>query len=154
VISWFAPTLVAGGPAPDFALSDADGRTVRLSDFRGRHVVLVFYPGDDTPVCTRQLCEFRDHWEELQRKNVAVLGINPWSRERKAKFARKYSFPFPLLRDPGQRAAARYHANGPRVRRTVYVVGPDGAIRYAQRGKPSFEDVLAAVDLSASRSGA
>lgn len=142
--SWFAPLLSPGTPAPDFELRDQDGNSVRLSDLRGSNVVLVFYPGDDTPTCTRQLCEFRDRWDAAREKNTAVLGISPWSAERKAKFRAKFDFPFPLLSDPGQRVAALYNTKGLWVRRTVYLVGPDGVIRYAQRGKPAPDEVLAA----------
>jgi peroxiredoxin Q/BCP len=108
--------------------------------------VLVFYPGDDTPVCTRQLCEFRDGWKELERANIAVLGINPGSERRKARFRAKYGFPFPLLSDPGQRTGATYNTKGLWARRTVYLVGPDGVIRYARRGKPALEEIVAAAN--------
>ena len=144
IASWFAPILDPGTPAPDFELRDQDGNIVRLLGLRGSNVVLVFYPGDDTPTCTRQLCEFRDHWDAARQKNAVVLGINPWSEKSKAKFRSKYNFPFPLLADPGQRVAARYRAKGPWVRRTVYLIGPDGVIRYARRGKPAADEVLAA----------
>jgi peroxiredoxin Q/BCP len=144
-MSWFAPLLGPGTLAPDFELRDQDGNPVRLSRFRGSHVVLVFYPGDDTPTCTRQLCEFRDHWAEAQKKNATVFGVNPWSAERKSRFRAKHQFPFPLLSDPGQRVAALYNTNGLWVRRTVYLIGPDGVIRYAKRGKPAPHEVLAAV---------
>jgi peroxiredoxin Q/BCP len=145
-MSWFSAPLPPGTPAPDFELCDDSGNTVRLSSLRGRHIVLVFYPGDSTPVCTTQLCEFRDRWEELQRRNIAVLGVNPWSATSKAKFRAKHNFPFPLLSDPGQRVGALYNTNGPWVRRTVYLIGPDGVIRYGRRGKPSPEEVVAAAD--------
>ena len=97
---WFAPLLEPGTSAPDFELHDQDGKPVRLSALRGANVVLVFYPGDDTPTCTRQLCEFRDRWDAAREKNATVLGISPWSAERKAKFRAKHAFPFPLLAVP------------------------------------------------------
>jgi peroxiredoxin Q/BCP len=144
MLGWFAPLLEPGTPAPDFELRDAAGEPMRLSRLRGSNIVLIFYPGDDTPTCTRQLCEFRDRWAEARTRNVLVLGINPWSAARKAKFGEKFRFPFPLLSDPGQRVGALYNTKGPWVRRTVYLIGPDGAIRYARRGKPAVEEVLAA----------
>jgi len=145
MLDWlFSVPLAVGTAAPDFSLPDAAGNPVSLSDFRGRNVVLVFYPGDDTPVCRRQLCEFRDNWKEAEARAVQVLGINPQSSGSHARFGEKYSFPFPLLVDAGQNVAARYHAAGLLVRRTVYLIGPDGVIRYARRGKPPVQEVLAA----------
>ncbi len=117
---------------------------MRLSGLRGTNVVLVFYPGDDTPTCTRQLCELRDRWADAQARNVTVLGLNPWSVASKAKFGAKHHLPFPLLSDPGQRVGALYNTKGLWARRTVYVIDPDGVIRYSRRGKPSPEEVLAA----------
>jgi thioredoxin-dependent peroxiredoxin len=145
MLSWlFSDPLPPGTPAPDFSAPDDAGRTVSLAKLRGRNVVLVFYPGDDTPTCTKQLCEFRDRWEDAKSHNVAVFGVNPWSREKHEKFRRKFSFPFPLLVDAGQKVAELYRANGLFIKRTVYLIGPDGVIRYAKRGKPSPEEVLSA----------
>ena len=73
----FSEPLPVGTPAPDFELPDESGRGVRLSSLRGKNVVLVFYPGDDTPTCTKQLCEFRDDWEQLRVRNIEVFGVNP-----------------------------------------------------------------------------
>jgi len=140
----FPDLLPVGTPAPDFSLLDERGREVKLSGLRGRSVVLIFYPGDDTPVCRRQLCEFRDRWDEARARGVQVLGINPRGAASHKRFREKFRFPFPLLVDHGQKVAALYHASGLFVRRTVYLVGPDGAIRYARRGKPEAEEVLAA----------
>jgi peroxiredoxin Q/BCP len=129
-------------PAPDF--TDDAGRSVSLSALRGRNVVLVFYPGDDTPGCTKQLCDLRDHWEQARSRNVEVFGVNPAGAEKHERFRRKFSFPFPLVADRGQRIAKLYHANGLIIKRTVYVIGPDGVIRFARRGMPSPSEVLAA----------
>ncbi len=143
MLGWlFSDPLPVGTEAPDFTIEDDTGKTVRLSDFRGRDVVLVFYPGDDTPVCTRQLCDFRDGWSDAKSRGVAVFGVNPWSRESHRKFRKKFNFPFPLLVDTGQRVAALYRANGPWIKRTVYRIGPDGVIRFARRGVPSPQEVL------------
>jgi peroxiredoxin Q/BCP len=116
---------------------------VTLSALRGSTVVLVFYPGDDTPGCTKQLCQFRDHWSEARARGVEVFGVNPQNARSHGKFRQKFRFPFPLLVDQGQKVAALYHANGPIVKRTVYRIGPDGIIGFARRGMPSPEEALA-----------
>jgi peroxiredoxin Q/BCP len=141
----FSEPLPVGVPAPDFELPDESGRGVRLSSLRGKNVVLVFYPGDDTPTCTKQLCEFRDDWEQLRGRNIEVFAVNPRGAASHSRFRQKFRFPFPLLVDRGQRVAALYHADaGILVKRTVYLIGPDGTIRYGKRGKPSPEEVMAA----------
>jgi peroxiredoxin Q/BCP len=141
----FAELLTIGTPAPEFSLADHDGNPVKLSSLRGRNVVLVFYPADDTTVCTRQLCEFRDRWPLVEQKNTLVFGVNPAKVATHAKFRDHHKFPFPILSDPGQRTGAAYRARGLFVpRRTVYLIGPDGVIRYARRGEPEPEEVLAA----------
>jgi thioredoxin-dependent peroxiredoxin len=145
MFSWlFSDPLAAGTPAPDFTLSDDSGRSVTLSKLRGKNVVLVFYPGDDTPGCTKQLCQFRDDWAEARKRGVEVFGVNPQSAQKHQKFRNKFSFPFPLLVDQGQKVAALYKANGLIVKRTVYLIGPDGQIRFARRGMPNPTEVLAA----------
>ncbi|MCS6953136.1 MAG: peroxiredoxin [Bryobacterales bacterium] len=141
---WLANVLPPGTTAPEFSLPDETGRWVRLSALRGRSVVLVFYPGDETPGCRAQLCEFRDKWAQLASRGMVVFGINPQSAASHARFRQKHGFPFPLLVDRGQQVARRYHADGPIVRRTVYVIGPDGVIRYARRGRPPVEELLQA----------
>lgn len=144
VVSWlFGKPLPVGSVAPDFCLPDETGRPVRLRDFQAKkNVVLVFYPGDDTPLCRRQLLEFSQSWELVQTHDAVVLAINPQSPESHQQFRCKYDFPFPLLVDAGQQVARLYHAHGPIVRRTVYLVGKSGIIRYACRGKPKPSDVL------------
>ncbi|MCC6366361.1 MAG: peroxiredoxin [Bryobacterales bacterium] len=144
MLSWlFSNPLPAGSPAPPFDLPDEEGHTVSLASLRGKNVVLVWYPGDDTTVCRKQLCEFRDNWSAAAAKNTVVYGINPQGAESHAKFRRKFDLPFPLLVDKGQKVGALYHTNGLIVKRTVYLIGPDGVIRYARRGKPSPAEVLA-----------
>jgi thioredoxin-dependent peroxiredoxin len=142
--SLFGGPLPVGAEAPDFSLPDQDGNTIRLSDFRGTNVVLVFYPGDDTPTCTTQLCEFRDAWADAKKRKTTVFGVNPWSEGSHSKFRAKYKLPFPLLVDKGQRVGSLYRTHSLMVRRTVYLIGPDGRIRYAERGKPDPAVVLAA----------
>jgi thioredoxin-dependent peroxiredoxin len=142
---WFTPPLLPGSLAPEFSALDQDGNRVTLSALRGKNVVLVFYPADDTSVCTKQLCEFRDHWVQTQAANAVVFGVNPASSVAHEKFREKYKFPFPLLVDTGQKIAKLYQADGWFMpQRTVYLIGPDGNVRYARRGKPSPNEVLAA----------
>jgi peroxiredoxin Q/BCP len=145
MFAWlFSDPLPTGSTAPDFTLPKHDGGAMTLSKLRGSNVVLVFYPGDDTPVCRKQLCEFRDQWSEARKHNAQVFGVNPANAASHSKFQEKYHLPFPLLVDAGQKVAAFYHANGLFVKRTVYLIGPDGAIRYGKRGKPDPGEVLAA----------
>jgi peroxiredoxin Q/BCP len=94
--------------APDFALQDQDGATVRLSDFRGKKVVLYFYPRDNTPGCTRQACAFAASYEGFKEKNVVVIGVSKDSTASHRKFADKYDLPFILLADPELQAIQAY----------------------------------------------
>ena len=141
----FSSPLAVGTSAPDFSVPDQDGNRVTLSAHRDQNVILVFYPADDTSVCTRQLCEFRDNWAAMTAKNAVVFGVNPARSRAHQKFREKHQFPFPLLIDEGQKIAKRYQAGGwLGPKRTVYLIGTDGTIRYARRGKPSPAEVLAA----------
>ena len=145
MFSWLPrDPLPVGHKAPDFTLRSETGKKVRLSALRGKNVVLVFYPGDDTLICRRQLCEFRDAWTDLRGQNTLVFGINPQSAESHREFSARNRFPFPLLVDEGQKVAALYNSDGGWVNRTVYLIGPDGLIRYVRRGMPRPEEVLAA----------
>jgi peroxiredoxin Q/BCP len=142
-MSWlFSDPLTAGTKAPDFTLPDELGHTVTLSKLRGKRVVLVFYPGDDTPGCTKQLCEFRDSWKDVTSAGVEVFGVNPQAATKHEKFKTKYHFPFPLLVDSGQKVAALYNANGLIVKRTVYGIDREGVIRFSRRGKPTPAEVI------------
>ena len=145
-MSWlFSDPLPTGSDAPRFTLSDQSGTAVSLEALRGKNVVLVFYPADETPTCTTQLCEFRDHWPDVQKKNAVVFGINPGSAEKHRKFRKSRAFPFPLIVDEGQKIAELYHSDAWFVpKRTVYLIGPDGKVKYAKRGKPDPLEVLGA----------
>jgi peroxiredoxin Q/BCP len=146
MLEWlFSDPLPVGTPAPGFTLPDQDGNPVSLESMRGKNVVLVFYPLDDSMVCTIQLGEFRDEWEDVKKHNAVVFGLNSDPGARHLSFKEKQRLPFPLLVDEGQKVARLYNANRPVVvKRTVYLIGPDGVIRYAKRGKPSPQEVLAA----------
>lgn len=136
-----------GDLAPDFAATTHEGKPVRLSDFRDkRNVVLVFYPGDSTPVCTSQLCAFRDSWEALQHADAALFGINPFGAESHARFVNQHQFPFPLIVDKGSEIAKAYGRSalfGMLIKRAVYVIDKTGRIAYAQSGNPPPSEILA-----------
>jgi peroxiredoxin Q/BCP len=133
-----ATKIVEGRKAPDFALNDAAGKRVSLADFKGKHVVVYFYPKDDTPGCTKEACGFRDHWKELQKAGVVVLGVSPDSGASHAKFAAKYKLNFPLLSDPDRKVMTAWGAYGDKmmygkktkgvIRSSVWI-GPDGVVR-------------------------
>jgi peroxiredoxin Q/BCP len=147
MFSWlFSDPLPVGHDAPDFSLRDQDGSRVSLAALKGSNVVLVFYPADETTLCTRQLCEFRDNWALAQSKDAVVFGINPANEAKHARFRANHRFPFALLADPGQRVGADYRAKGLVVKRTVYLIGRSGKIRFSKRGKPIPEEVLAAAE--------
>jgi peroxiredoxin Q/BCP len=127
-----------GETAPDFTVSADDGGQVRLSDFRGKPVVLYFYPKDDTPGCTREACAFRDRTPELQAKGAVVLGISPDDVASHGKFRDKYSLNFPLLADIGHAVAERYGAwreknmygkTSMGIQRSTFLIGGDGKVR-------------------------
>ena len=144
MLGWlFSDPLMVGSDAPDFTLPDDAGHLVSLSSMRGKNVLLVFYPGDNTPGCTKQLCQLRDDWDRLRSTGVAVFGVNPQSAGSHTSFRQKQRLPFPLLVDKGQKVAELYHANGLFVKRTVYLIGPDGKIRFGRRGMPTPDQVLA-----------
>jgi thioredoxin-dependent peroxiredoxin len=147
MLSWlFSEPLAVGEAAPNFTLRDQDGHEVSLAALRGKNVVLVFYPADETTLCTRQLCEYRDNWALAQSKDALVFGVNPGIEAKHARFRANHSFPFPLLADPGQRVGASYGTKGLIVKRTVYLIGKSGKIRYSKRGKPDPEEVLGAAE--------
>ncbi len=133
--------LAAGDEAPDFTLTAADGSSVSLSDFRGRHVVVYFYPAAMTPGCTTQACDFRDSLASLQGAGYAVVGISPDQPEKLATFAERDSLTFPLLSDPDRRVLEAWGAWGEKtmygkkvtgVIRSTVVVDPEGVVELAR----------------------
>jgi peroxiredoxin Q/BCP len=135
-----------GSEAPLFVLKDQEGTTVTLKDFRGKkNVVLVFYPGDQTPGCTKQLCAIRDDFEDFKSADTVVFGVNPASAESHKKFIEKQKYPFPLLVDEKSELAKAYNAKGLLfTKRTVYGIDKEGKIAFAQRGMPADTEILAA----------
>ncbi len=139
--------LSVGTQAPDFTLLTEKGNAVHLTDLRGKNaVVLVFYPGDQTPGCTKQLCSIRDDFSKFEQKGAIVFGVNPGDKKSHTAFIEKQKYQFSLLVDNGQKVATLYGANGLMVHRTVYVIDKMGIIAFAQRGTPTDADILAAID--------
>ncbi len=140
--------IPVGSRAPDFTAEDHLGRTVSLAELRAAgKVVLVFYPADFTPGCTRQLCSIRDDWSAFTRRGAAVLGVNPAGRGKHADFAAEHRFPFPLIVDTGSTIAAAYGAAGTVfTQRTVYVLDSDGTVLLAERGMVPHDRIFAACD--------
>jgi peroxiredoxin Q/BCP len=140
--------LPVGAEAPEFDAPTTDGGRVVLADFRGKKsVLLMFYPKDDTPGCTRQMCTARDEREDYEAAGVRRFGVNPGNIESHRKFADKYMLNFPLIVDEGSRIAAAYGVlkeNGG-VSRATYLIGPDGRIAYAAAGAHGADEVLGAV---------
>jgi peroxiredoxin Q/BCP len=140
--------LAIGEDAPEFRVRASNGGDMALAAFRGtKNVVLVFYPGDNTPVCTAQLCGFRDSWDALKSADTVVFGVNPASEVKHGAFVAKHRFPFPLLVDSGSEIAAQYGCRAlfGIVKRTVYVIDKAGKIVYAKRGNPAPSEVLTSV---------
>jgi peroxiredoxin Q/BCP len=126
--------IAVGDQAPDFELSGTGGYEFRLADHRGRWVVLAFYPGDFTPVCTRQFCSYRDAADRLDELDAEVVGISPQSIDSHERFRAKHRLTVPLLADPERRVIRAYGVLGPAgmVRRSIFIVDPDGIVRYRQ----------------------
>jgi peroxiredoxin Q/BCP len=120
-----------GDPAPDFELPGTGGKTYRLSDYRGRKVILAFYPGDFTAVCTKQFCSYRDQSERLDKLGADVLGISPQSVESHERFTEEKRLNVPLLADKDKSVAKAYGVlAGPMVRRAIFVIDEQGIIRH------------------------
>jgi len=140
-----------GTPAPDFELTSDTGERVKLSDFRGKPVVLYFYPKDDTPGCTRQACGIRDAWSEFQRAGAEVFGISADTQASHERFKSKYSLPFTLLADPEHKlgepyGVAREGKNS--YERSTFVIDANGNVaRVLRRVNPDrhADEVLAAL---------
>ena len=139
--------LSVGEEAPAFSLMDQAGNLVTSGEFRGKkNVVLVFYPGDNTPGCMKQLCAIRDQFELFTADDTVVFGVNPQDAESHKRFINKHNFPFPLLVDREKRVISAYACKGLLMtKRTVYAINKDGIIVFAKRGTPSNEDVLKAL---------
>jgi peroxiredoxin Q/BCP len=124
-----------GDQAPEFSLPGTGGRSYALSEFRGQPVVLVFYPGDDSPVCTRQLTSYNGDLARFEALDAQVLAVSPQSVDSHEEFRARHGFGFPLLADVDKQVAGLYGTLGPLgfARRSVFVVDADGIVRYAHR---------------------
>jgi peroxiredoxin Q/BCP len=132
--------ISAGIPAPDFELPDETGTPRKISDYRGKNVVLYFYPKDDTPGCTREACNFRDDYSAYEKAGVVILGVSPDDVKSHAKFKKKFQLPFPLLADEGHKVCDLYGVWGPKkfmgreydgVLRTTFLIDDEGRIARA-----------------------
>jgi thioredoxin-dependent peroxiredoxin len=144
-----------GEPAPEFSVTTDAGEQVSLSDFRGKPVVLYFYPKDDTPGCTTQACGIRDAYGEFEKAGTVVLGISPDSEKKHVQFKEKYDLPFTLLADPEHEVAERYGVWAEKryrgrtylgVNRTTFLIAPDGTVAKVMHDvdpKAHADDVLA-----------
>jgi len=150
--------ISAGGQAPDFTLPDDEGRMHTLSDYRGKPMVLYFYPKDNTSGCTKEACGFRDNYSAYQDAGVTILGVSPDSSKSHANFRAKYELPFTLLADPDREVLKMYGAWGLKklygreyegVLRTTFLIGKDGNIlKVFEKVKPANHsaEILAALE--------
>lgn len=142
-----------GEIAPDFTLKDGDGNNWKLSEQHGKIIVLLFYPGDNTPVCTKQMCSVRDRWADYRETGAEIIGVSTDSVESHKNFNAKYNFPFPLLADENGDVIEKYAVKSwlpGRAARAVVVIDKNGKIAYHKVQpislmKPSDEEVLAAI---------
>jgi len=149
--------ISANLPAPDFSLQDENGKVHHLADYRGKTVVLYFYPKDDTPGCTTEACSFRDDYSAYEQAGAVILGVSPDNAQSHTKFKNKYKLPFTLLADVGHKVCEAYGAWGRKksmgreydgVLRTTFVIGSDGVIKKVfENVKPDghSSEVLSAV---------
>lgn len=142
-----------GAAAPDFTLKDGNGDDWHLADNRGKVVVLLFYPGDETPICTRQMCSVRDRWEDYAATGAEVVGVSTDSVESHKKFAEHHELPLRLLSDAAGEVASLYGAHSlipGKVARSVFVIDASGVIRYRDVRplglfRPKDDEVIAAI---------
>ena len=132
-----ATTLIEGQPAPGFTVQTDKGETVALKDYAGKHVVLYFYPKDDTPGCTVEACNFRDNFSVIEQEGAVVLGISLDSVDSHQKFRDKFELPFTLLADPEHTVSDAYGVYGKKdfrgheymgIDRATFIIGPDGTL--------------------------
>jgi peroxiredoxin Q/BCP len=124
--------LRVGQSAPDFRLEGTGSRTYSLSDYAGKTLILAFYPGDFTPVCTKQFCSYREDGDRIESLGVEMVGISPQSVESHERFAEQHGLMVPLLSDPGKRVARAYGVVGPGgfIRRSIFLIDGEGTVRY------------------------
>jgi len=136
--------------APNFTLPDSEGREVSLSDYKGKKVLIVFYPGDETMVCTKQLCSYSSGFEEFQKLGIEIIGINMDSIESHKKFKDKYKLAFPLLSDENGEVSQKYNAKGLLgIKRSTYLLDESQTIIFENEVLPVFykdkDDIMGAI---------
>ena len=136
--------------APNFTLPDSEGREVPISDYKGKKVLIVFYPGDETMVCTKQLCSYSSGFEEFQKLGIEIIGINMDSIESHKKFKDKYKLAFPLLSDKTGEVCEKYNAKGLLgVKRSTYLLDESQTIIFENEVLPVFykdkDDIMGAI---------
>lgn len=153
--------ISAGIPAPDFTLLDDTGTPRKLSDYRGKNVVLYFYPKDDTPGCTKEACNFRDDYSAYEKAGVIILGVSPDSVQSHVKFKKKFGLQFPLLADAEHKVCDLYGVWGPKkfmgkeyegVLRTTFLIDENGTIaKVYENVRPAEHsaELLSALDVAA-----
>jgi len=147
------PVAQVGMPAPDFKLSDGDGHEWQLSQQLGKTVVLLFYPGDETPICTRQMCSLRNRWTDYAATGAEIVGISTDSGDSHKKFSAHHSLPLRLLSDQGRKVTDAYGARSlipGKVARSVFVIDANGIIRHRDVRplglfRPKDDEVIAAI---------
>ena len=131
-------TLKAGDKVPEFTATDQDGNTVSLSDFKGKKLVVFFYPRANTPGCTAEACNLRDHYSELQEAGYALLGVSADSQKKQANFRNKFDFPFPLLADEDRAVIETFGVWGPKkfmgrefdgIHRKTFLIDENGVVQ-------------------------
>lgn len=140
--------LPVGSKAPDFAdVIATGGRTISLGQFKGKYLIMVFYPKDQTPGCTRQLCALRDDAGMFAGLDTEIIGVNPDSLDSHERFAQKQNYPFPILVDESACIARDYGALKPEggIQRTVYIIDPEGNVLFAEQGMPEDETLAAVI---------
>ncbi|OGY94106.1 MAG: hypothetical protein A2406_01445 [Candidatus Komeilibacteria bacterium RIFOXYC1_FULL_37_11] len=145
------PPIKIGDQAPLFSLKNQSGEEISLKNYLGkRNVLLIFYPGDNTPGCTKQLCALRDDFTKLKELDIEVLGINPADEKSHQDFINNYRFPFDLLIDKDHQVAQKYKAlkfmfGHESVKRSVILIDKKGKIIFLQRGLPKNQEILKAL---------
>ena len=153
--------MSTGATAPNFALADGEGNEWRLSDQHGKVVVLLFYPGDETPICTKQMCSVRDRWEDYQATGAEVVGISTNTVESHKSFAEHHNLPLRLLADTDGKVADSYGARSlipGKVARSVFVIDANGVIQYRDVRplglfRPKDDEIIRAIRAAQGKAG-